>query len=163
MIKDLFSRLAWVLVPLAILLFCSIFLFVFGQISQVNCTRPEPSLIQCARTTWLFGIIPYETTNFAEVAGAYVDESCDDGCTYRVVFTTAEGDMPLTTYYSGGSSYKHDQVRQINGFLGDREQRELTVHGDRTGFYIVCGIPLALLIGGVVLTLINRLWSLFSS
>jgi hypothetical protein len=53
-----------------------------------------------------------------------VEESCDDeGCNYRVVLTTLEGEQPLTSYFTSSWTGKEKTATQINDFIQSSSNR----------------------------------------
>ena len=74
--------------------------YFFGQQTTLNCLWVEPMQIECnMKKSWL-GLVPLGEESVRGLEGAMVDESCDeDGCTYRVELDTADGIVPLTSFY----------------------------------------------------------------
>jgi hypothetical protein len=70
------------------------------------------------------GVFTLSTREFKDVYRADVEESCDDeGCNYRVLLTTLEGEQPLTSYYTSGWSGKEETATQINTFIRTSSNR----------------------------------------
>ena len=119
-----------------------VIIYVFGQVSMLQCARPESSQVVCVKQVTLLGLMPMREETIMDVQGAWIDESCDDdGCTYRVVLDTGQGDVPLTVYYSSGWRSKQETAAQINAYVGGGGGGELEV---REGIGIV-----AALFGGI--------------
>ena len=119
-------------------------LFYAGQITALQCRHIEPFRLDCVKETNWMGLIQMgEKETIRDVRGAQVDESCDDGCTYRVQLTRRQGGVvPLTTYsYSPNA----EQVAaRINAYAE---------HGGGETLELRMGLGLWGLIMGVILTL----------
>jgi hypothetical protein len=117
---------------------------IFGQVSTLQCAHTETSQVACIKQVTLLGLMPIREEMVRDVRGAWVAESCDDdGCTYRVVLNTGEGDVPLTVYYSSGWRSKQETVTQINEYISRRGDEPLEI---REGIGIV-----AALLGGILM------------
>jgi hypothetical protein len=104
---------------------------IFGQAAILTCNRIEPSQIECVRQTKWLRWVPVGEQSIPELRGAEVGQSCDeDGCTYRVELNTAEGLIPLTTYFSSGAGPKQEATERINAFLQNPQGSSLTVRSD---------------------------------
>ena len=102
-----------------------VMVFIFGQITELTCTKPESNLVKCTAERQLLGIVTVSTREFVGVNAAGLDSSCDeDGCTYRVILTTNKGQEPLTGYYSSGQNGKLKIVEGINDYAGTQKQTE---------------------------------------
>ncbi|AFY79064.1 hypothetical protein Ple7327_3911 [Pleurocapsa sp. PCC 7327] len=70
--------------------------------------------------------------------GARVEQSrSDDDYNYRVILLTINGEIPLTSYSSSNQAPKRAIVSQINSFLENSNQMELTVVQDDRWFVII--------------------------
>ncbi len=123
------KKASW-LIGLLIIVFGMVMVFIFGKVTKVTCQRAEPAQVNCVkRESWL-GLIPLSETNIVNVQSAYVDEHIDseDGdLTYRVVITSDEGDVPLTSFYSGNYGNKGDTAMTINNFVANGREDSLTM------------------------------------
>ncbi len=112
------------LFPVFVVLFpligCLAFYFL-GQSTTLDCTRLESAVINCQKQNHLLGVYPLGAESIGRLQGAWVEEECDDGCTYRVVLQTEQGDVPLTSYLSSGHSSKDEIAGQINMFVYGQE------------------------------------------
>lgn len=95
----------------------AIFTVVFGQVVTLDCTRPEPAEITCERQSTFLGIRLSEPRTIRDVRGAWVQENCDEGCTYRVMLTAGRSDVPLTGAFTSGERSKIEIAEQINAFI----------------------------------------------
>ena len=102
--------------------------YFFGQQTTLNCLWVEPMQIECnMKKSWL-GLVPLGEESVRGLEGAMVDESCDeDGCTYRVELDTADGIVPLTSFYSSGSKSKQKTADRITAFVQEPMQDSLLV------------------------------------
>lgn len=131
-------------------------MIVFGQVSDLHCAYPEPSQLECIKEIKWLGLVPLGEENIDDVQRAWVDESCDsDGCTYRVVLTTGQGDLPLTSYYSSGERSKAETAAEINAFVAQGEGETLEIRagsgflgGLFGGIFVVIGLGIA--VAGVI-------------
>jgi len=133
-----------------------LFSLIFGQAATLTCTRVEPSQIECVRESKWLGWLPVSSASLQHVQGAEVAQSCDDeGCTYRVELSTAEGTVPLTSYYSSGSQSKQETADRVNAFLKDLRESSLTVKSDAGLLAFV--LPLVFVLVGPLIIM----WSIF--
>ena len=107
-----------------------LFLVIFGQGATLRCSRPEPSQITCQRETRWLNRLSTGSETIAGMSQAYVTESCDDGCTYRVELDTVQGPVALTSYYTSGYDDKADVAQKINEFLSDPDAPPMEVNSD---------------------------------
>jgi hypothetical protein len=120
-IKGLILGLILVVAGLAVM-------FFFARVAELECSRPEPSTVQCVKEIKWLGVVSMNKETIRDVRGAQVDESCDeDGCTYRVRVIASQGDVPLTGYYSSGRSAKERTADQINAYVARGGEEPLTV------------------------------------
>lgn len=118
-----------------------LFMYWLGQVNTLTCRRELQSGMQCHLVTTWMELVELDDRPLAPLSAAYVDESCDeDGCTYRVLLSTARADLPLIDSYSSGITDKQLKVDQIQAFLTDANQTELKIK-DGGGFFII--IPVA--------------------
>jgi hypothetical protein len=128
--------------------------FIFSRISELSCTRMEPSSYTCVRNIKLFGLIPLGEEQLPTIRQAYLSESCDeDGCSYRVDMRTDEGDFALADYYEGGiGAYNRleKKVIQINAFVSDPNEETLLLEAGLSGILLSFLPMLFVLIGAGV-------------
>jgi len=134
MIKELKGCGSSCVLPLFGLLFSAlgcVFLLVFGRSAILDCARVEARLVTCTKQTVLLGIVPAQLENIDGLQRAWVEESCDESCTYRVVLETERRTVPLTPYYTSAKQAKYAIADRINDFV---DSRETTLHiQDGTG------------------------------
>jgi hypothetical protein len=95
------------------------FMFIFGQVAELSCTKTAAGETECSKVVKFLGVIPLSSSEFRDVYRAEVEENCDDdGCSYRVVLTSIDGERPLTSYYSSGWDSKQELAGRINAFIG---------------------------------------------
>jgi len=127
--------LVFFLAGLAVMLF-------LGNKVTLTCVRSLPPPGIC--TLRSANMVHAQEKSFAitELSGASIDVSHgDDGDTYRVVLQTTGGSVPMTSYYSSGTSAKQQAVDQINAFVRYDTQPTLYVKtDDRIWIAIFSGI-----------------------
>ncbi|HSM54859.1 MAG TPA: hypothetical protein VK879_01790 [Candidatus Sulfomarinibacteraceae bacterium] len=137
-------------------------LYVFGQQYTLSCSRLEMENPDCVREARWLGLIQTGERTIESLSGASVGESCDeDGCTYRVNLHAAEGQVPLSGFYSSGRSEKERQAQRINDFVAETDIKTFELETERsiwivlfTGIFILVGLglilsaPFSLLRGG---------------
>ncbi len=112
------DRAKSILFGLVFLILGLVFMFVFGQVSELRCEKPQLYVVQCSLEQKFLGIFHVSAKSFLDVNDAWVETSCDDdGCSYRVVLLTSDGQQPMTNYYSSGLSDKEDMAWEINSYI----------------------------------------------
>jgi hypothetical protein len=103
--------------------------FFFGRSFDLHCVRSGSKQIDCNVTHKLLGYQALGQTRVTAIQKAEVDESTDsDGdTTYKVVFITPKGRVPLTSFSSSGYNAKADLAHQINNFINDSGQASLDI------------------------------------
>lgn len=105
-----------------------VFLYFFGQIVTLDCSRAEGRPVTCVKESRFLGVLDLGEEGMGEVRGAFVDESCDDeGCTFRVVLETSRGTKPLTSYRSSGYRDKQEVADKINQFVNTPAEQALNL------------------------------------
>ncbi|HRQ37307.1 MAG TPA: hypothetical protein PLD25_05260 [Chloroflexota bacterium] len=127
---------------------------IFSQTSDLHCTRLEPSFVRCTRQNKLFGLYAMSETEFNNISGAVVRESCDEeGCAYRVELKTETGTMPLNVVYRGGiggQNSQQDRANQINDFLADDTAVAIAIT-ETTGEKAMTFLPLLFVLFGIAM------------
>jgi hypothetical protein len=82
------------------------------------------------------------------VEQAWIDRNCDEDCTYRIVLTTAEGDVPVSEMYSSGYGDKRQMADAINAYLEDGGSDAVDFKSGGMGFFIA--IPFIFIAIGLV-------------
>lgn len=88
-----------------------------GFTSKTTCEHIEPEQVECTISRTIYSIIPVGSVTANRVSQAWVDRNCDEDCTYRVVLTSADGDVPVTDMYSSGYEDKRQLADEINAYL----------------------------------------------
>ena len=150
MLKTVF----WFVVSvLGTLLFGAVMLFFFGQSNRLVCRHPEPSTTTCSVSHLLLCTVPLPGWQVANVTEAYVQEDCNDGCTYRTALRTADDSRPLNEVWTDQQSYNEGLARQINAFIDDGHAPTLVIDDQPQLWVIMLLVGLtamALAIEGVV-------------
>ncbi len=126
-----------------------IYIFFETEGSRLVCRREFPAQSpQCELTP--ASLTRSQTSAIGSLLGATVEDSCDDGCTYRTVVETSTGSYGLSEY---SSSFGARASRQIQAYLNQPDQVELAVtehtgrwlFGSLGGFTAFCGAGLIVL------------------
>lgn len=113
-----------ILIGLMFMIIGIFFMFIFGQTTDLSCAKNDVGKTECTKTVKFLGVVPLSTGEFRDVYRAEVEESCDeDGCSYRVVLMTIDGQRPMTSYYTSDWSGKEQIAAQINTFIGATANR----------------------------------------
>jgi hypothetical protein len=127
----------------------TVFLYFLGIQTQLECRRSDG--LNCTlRTTWMY-LFEINQTNVANLQKSWVDSRCDqDGCTYWVVLTTANGDMRFDDSASSDRDPKTLIAKQINTGLQDASQTSFTA-SSQDGWWII--LPLVFIIIGLAIAI----------
>lgn len=128
-----------------------------GEKSTLRCERasfasPSPSCVLVRQGT--LPLAPKER-HIRELQGAYLDSRTDSegGKTYWVGLKTEQGSMGLTSTRSSARSHYASQVTELERFLRDKSQRELTlIHDDRFSGLGIGGVFSLVGLGFLLLT-----------
>jgi len=103
--------------------------YYFGRSDDFHCVRTGAEQIRCDITQKLLGFQPLSERRENNIQAADLDQSTgsDGDATYRVVFITPNGRVPLTNYTSSDYTPKADLVRQVNDFINSDQQSILDV------------------------------------
>ena len=113
-----------------------VFMFIFGQVTDLTCAKTPEGKTECTTEVKFLGVFTLSSNNFRDVYRADVEESCDDeGCSYRVVLTTIEGQQPLTSYYMSNWSGREKIAARINGYVGTASSREPLALQENSGLW----------------------------
>lgn len=137
-----------------------LFLYLLGQQTTLICTRTD-DLEQCTlRTSWL-NLVQLNHRAVEGIRSAWVEEQCDDdGCTYRVVMRTEQGEIPLGQAFSSGKASKQKKADQINAFAS-QQRNDVKVSEGGGGWSLIPVIFVILGIGLVFRSLWSTLWAAF--
>jgi hypothetical protein len=106
-----------------------VFVYIFGKVTDMTCSHPEPAVTRCVVEEQLLGVMTVSQKTFSDVNNAKVQSNCDDdGCTYRVALTTTSGQEPLTGYYTSGLPAKENTASQINSYISTGSEEELVIN-----------------------------------
>jgi hypothetical protein len=97
--------------------FFGLFAVIFGNSTEVNCARPTTGYPTCRINRLFLGRFPVSSRTILNVAEVEMDEDCDDGCSYRAVLITADGQgVPVNPVYTDHGPVR-EQVEGIAAFL----------------------------------------------
>lgn len=101
--------------------------FFFARSVDVHCDKIEPGRVDCRLAEKLLGFQPIGGRMVKDVQKAEVAQSQDSegNLSYRVIFLTATGRVPLTVFYSSDYTAKADLAQRINTFIQDASARSL--------------------------------------
>jgi hypothetical protein len=128
----------------------ALIVFFTRDVSTLTCTRAQGApecRLDIVNTLDRSKAREYTLRGLSE---AYVEESCDDDCTYRLVVVSAAGTQPMTVAYDNDQSSKQQKADSINQFLTDPSIASLEVS---EGGGIVPYLGLAMVCVGIVLVL----------
>lgn len=121
------------------------FLYLLGQQTTLICMRTD-AMEQCAMHTSWMNLVQLNSRTIEGIRSAWVEEQCDeDGCTYRVVMRTDQGEIPLGRAFSSGEAPKQQKAEQINAFASQQNHALKVSEGG--GWWIL--LPLAFVIVGI--------------
>jgi hypothetical protein len=93
--------LIYLSVLLGIVAFAGLFIILFGNSTEIYCVRAADGYPACRITKVLLGKVPVSTRTITDVTDVQLDESCDDGCSYRAVLVSANGrSTPVNDVYT---------------------------------------------------------------
>lgn len=125
-----------------------LFSYLLGIVTTLECSRLESAQTCNLERSWM-GLVKLTDRPLRQVHSAWVEESCDDdGCTYRVVLETDQGQLPLGTAYSSGSASKQDKADQVNAFVENASITQVKVQ-DGGGLWML--FPLIFIAVGLVM------------
>jgi hypothetical protein len=130
--------------------------FFFGRSVELHCERAGTEQITCQLTQKLLDFQPLGKRTVSNIQGAEVVESRDsDGdSTYKVVFITANGRLPLTNFSSSEYSAKANLSRQINDFISRPRQNSLDTQVNMEWWILI--ILFAFSGGGILVILLAK-------
>jgi hypothetical protein len=139
----------WVGLLIGFIVFTAVGIFItylVGLVSTLECSKATGGKATCTLTTSFMNLHTVKQQSIQELKSAYMDESCDDSCTYRVILVTGYGDQPLTSSLDSDHSGKQRMIDQVNKFTSNPDSDSLKI-SDGGGFFIL--IPLIFLAVGV--------------
>lgn len=124
-----------------------------GKLTTLQCNRTELTQISCQHTT---SVLMFSSTkNLDSLSSAKVEKYEDDDNlfrdneeekgedTYQLVLVTSNGqELSFTGVADNGSSTKEQQATEINVFLQDGQQQELTITTDNRlrGYFLAASV-----------------------
>jgi hypothetical protein len=98
-------------VAAGIVAFSALFVLLFGNSIEVHCLRDAGRAPNCRITKKLLGQIPLASRDLIGVSAVQMDETCDDGCSYRAILVTSAGESaPVNDVYTD----RYIVIRQMN-------------------------------------------------
>jgi hypothetical protein len=131
----------------------SLVIYFIGDKATLQCQRPTASQVNCTLTNASLRRTKTQNLPGNQLQGAEVlrYRDSDGDRSYQVMLRTVEGNVPLTPIKSSGARGKRRQAEQINTFLADPQQRELTIIQDDRwfafglgGLFVVVGAGIAI-------------------
>jgi len=114
-----------VLISLCSLCFGLLFVGIFVNATELDCSRQADGTYACHKRTLFLGQWQISEREFDGVVDIIVAEDCDEGCSYRAEFVTESGGyVPLNTVYTNRGPVSR-QVEEIGSQL-DRGARTVT-------------------------------------
>jgi hypothetical protein len=93
--------LTYIAVTAGIVAFSALFVLIFGNSIEVQCLREAGREPACRITRKLLGQMPLSNRDVLGVTAVRMDETCDDGCSYRAELVTSTGEsVPLNDVYT---------------------------------------------------------------
>jgi len=97
--------------------FFGLFVVIFGNSTELTCARVAGENATCRINRLFLGRYQVSSRTVGNVTDAEIEEDCDDGCSYRPVLYTADGQgIPLNDVYTDWGPVKK-QVDDIDSFL----------------------------------------------
>lgn len=123
--------------------FSALFVLIFGNSIEVHCLREAGREPNCRITRRLLGQVPLSNRDVLGVTAVQMDETCDDGCSYRAILVTSAGEgVPVNDVYTDRDIVLR-QMDALEGFLGDTQpsfQYEEPVPWWVVGMILVMGL-----------------------
>src|SRR5574340_270035 len=117
--------LTYLAVMIGMIMFSGLFIFIFVNSLQVSCVRTAGADPTCRITTILLGQYPISSRVVTGVTQARMDETCDDGCSYRALLVDSAGDVyPVNEVYTD-EGIPRRQLEALRAFLSNPGQTAL--------------------------------------
>ena len=119
--KDKTAMIRRVLIYLAVMVgitaFSGLFILIFANSIQLSCVHPAGQDATCKLTTILLGRVPMSSRVVSGITSVQMDEHCDDGCSYRALLVTSNGDsVPVNEVYTD-EGIPRRQIEALRRFL----------------------------------------------
>jgi hypothetical protein len=109
--------LVYLAVMAGIAVFSGLMIFLIGNSIRVSCVRPADEKPTCTVTTILLGVRPTSSRIAAGVTRVQMEENCDDGCSYRALLLTSNGEgVPINEVYTDEGPVSR-QIEAVDRFL----------------------------------------------
>ena len=126
------------------------FLYFLGQDSRLECSRSDG--VHCSIVVRWMDLAVTGTNEITGPKTAWVDRSCDSqGCNYRVMITSAQGDVPLTDSYVSDSDTQYANAKRINTYIAGDGSNSLIVQTSEKLWII---LPLVFIVLGALILLL---------
>jgi hypothetical protein len=110
--------LVYLAVVAGIVAFAGLFVLIFGNSIEVRCVREPGREPGCRITKKLLGQLQVSSHDILGVTDVQLDETCDDGCSYRAVLLTSSGEsVPVNDVYTDRAIVIR-QMDALKSFLG---------------------------------------------
>jgi hypothetical protein len=139
------------LVAMVLLISGTLLIFLAGRVTTLSCLR-ESNQVNCSLSSRLLNRYLPQESNVVDLRSVYVEESCDDSCSYRVILVNPAGEVPLTSTLDSDKSGEQSKVNQINQYLQNTSQASFVLVSE-AGLW-----PYA----GMIVTVIGLLLSLWT-
>ncbi|HEY1068480.1 MAG TPA: hypothetical protein VGE52_20315 [Pirellulales bacterium] len=150
---------AW-LVGALIVGLLTLMLVLTGHVSTLNGRRESAGAAYTAVLENSFlQIIPLGKTELSGLREATLEQSADlkkrNSYTYRVMFATDSGPVPMTAFFRGGREAHQDVVDRVNVLLRDEKSNSFSLRHVGAGWFAIvpAAVVLAIAVAGVVLAI----------
>jgi hypothetical protein len=116
--------LLWLSTCVISIAFGLLFVVIFVNSTEVNCRLQSDESYTCQIRTLLLGKVQLRDRHVEHVVDIKMErDSCDDGCSYRAEFVTAEGkQVPLSEVYTDQAPVL-EQVNTLGSQMNRQEDR----------------------------------------
>ena len=110
--------LIYLAMVLGVAAFAGLFAVIFGNSTEVSCRRVDGQRPGCQITRALLGRYPISSQTVSDVTDVELDRDCDDGCTYRALLVSSNGQkVPVNPVSTDDFDGVHMQIEGIGTFL----------------------------------------------
>lgn len=101
-----------------IVAFSALFVLIFGNSIELHCLREAGRQPNCRITRKFLGQVPLWHRDVLGVTDVQMDETCDDGCSYRAILITSTSESaPVNDVYTDRGIVVR-QLNAVEAFLG---------------------------------------------